>query len=789
MWSCSVPVPYMKLKHGGSSGAYSTTVHGRLRRAPCEVSLFYDVACHGLCPPYKEDWEKNRLYMNCTDGLSYHCAKDNTTGEYVEACAEPVRCERGKEPRIVFPAGHEKTAIVVCRYCDNENFYNPYELKLSSTYYKCPNWKSRCDRNVGQINCDYERGVERYYTNYRCRCDVRIGYIQELAVCPTESPCQEASDLKCVPHQCGSTSDDISQELLKDYCCAPVCDEGYHRNETSDVCDPISSALSTATTRPYNRTTATKLETETNGIQTHIETTVTVTTEAPSVPKENTSTTATPNTDINGSLLLLVIILSVVLGAVITGVLVYGIYRTRHHNKRKSNKTQARKPGDDNGYNANHQGHVSRRGAPINDGETKPFIDNDIYQHDETVAQVRVSPSQEREKLKKFHEAGDENDAHGENNHGHFSQAAQGNDQNGDNPKKKKHNVNCPAKAIASQNVGIHEQDEDHNSESVPENSRTIPANHNGHHHNPTSNGHLSLGDDTCLTEVEINRHDATNCDELALGGLTQKLPVVNDGGGLSSNKQCPDRSNNQENGIDGYGCHICGIQSADIICIDCDKKLCRNCDITWHKHPSRQKACRRFDETKTQDSRQLASNQNQENKNHNSGEVFDNPTHDQDHRSQNVETNSPAQRVNVTAHTEGEESIQNGYRPGKTVSLLRKDKFLQPRTHTQERKTGNRHYPREPEIKIILPEKDQHNIDEMNVHFKFKTGDHPTQTSTGNTALEIVDDWSEGNIPKIVPNDVEQIDIEAEHDEEKGARLEESVQFDKSFHDVSSSV
>ncbi|XP_053373570.1 uncharacterized protein LOC123530163 [Mercenaria mercenaria] len=350
--SCnSVPVPYyMKQKQGyGSSGSYSTTVHGRLRRAPCEVRLFYDVACHGLCPPYKEDWEKNRLYMNCTDGLTYHCAKDNTTGEYVEACAEPVRCERGKEPRIVFPAGHEKTAIVVCRYCDNENFYNPYELKLSSTYYKCPKEKIQCDRNVWQINCDYERRVERYYTNYKCRCDVRKGYIQELAVCPTGSPCQEASDLKCIPHQCDPTSDNISQELLKDYCCAPVCDKGYQRNETSDMCNPISSTLSAATTWSYIRTTATKPKTETNAIQTHIETTVTVTTEASSVPKENTSTTATANTDTNGSLLPLVIILSVVLGAVITGILVVcGIYRTRHCNKRKPNKTQARKPGDGN---------------------------------------------------------------------------------------------------------------------------------------------------------------------------------------------------------------------------------------------------------------------------------------------------------------------------------------------------------------------------------------------------------------------------------------------------------
>ncbi|XP_053390974.1 uncharacterized protein LOC128553809, partial [Mercenaria mercenaria] len=73
-----------------------TTKMDRKKRQ-CSLSPF-DVHCHGYCPKTNtRDWEKLIIYWNCSaryEGTTYHCARINTTGQFVEACAVPKNCDK-----------------------------------------------------------------------------------------------------------------------------------------------------------------------------------------------------------------------------------------------------------------------------------------------------------------------------------------------------------------------------------------------------------------------------------------------------------------------------------------------------------------------------------------------------------------------------------------------------------------------------------------------------------------------------------------------------------------------
>jgi hypothetical protein len=125
----------------------------------------------------------------------------------------------GKEPRLIFPPGHNKKARVICRYCHDEDFYNPIEFRLSSTYYECTEYKIPCSRyGIGKIRCD-EDGIERHWKDNKCRCNERNMYIESNAACPTDFSCKNKSnfDFTCELYDCGKTSDGYWRNLTKGF--------------------------------------------------------------------------------------------------------------------------------------------------------------------------------------------------------------------------------------------------------------------------------------------------------------------------------------------------------------------------------------------------------------------------------------------------------------------------------------------------------------------------------------------------------------------------------------------
>ncbi|XP_053390995.1 uncharacterized protein LOC128553836 [Mercenaria mercenaria] len=129
--------------------------------------------------------------------------------------------------------------VVFCKACYAPDYYNN-KSRPSSEYSECPNKKwNDCSKEKHKILCKPDDSKDERY----CRCDARKGF----------SPVNDLSRTMCNyknydckdNYKCPDLPNGKAQQLLLNYTCAPVCDEGFDRlDEDSDVCLPINITTS-----------------------------------------------------------------------------------------------------------------------------------------------------------------------------------------------------------------------------------------------------------------------------------------------------------------------------------------------------------------------------------------------------------------------------------------------------------------------------------------------------------------------------------------------------------------